>query len=172
MNRLTRRTPVVLNNKNPEHDDNQSFSNIDGTICCTYFGRDRHTKYPGIFFCNPCDLWENGGRQNKRSTRSQKKYKCVGGHTSRILPTTVNTNYMQILQPRNAPNDVETNISRNSNATDNTSNSENSTSLEMENCEEISELSDFDDSSYSDGNSDFSSRATVENDQDRQEEKF
>ena len=50
MNRLTRRTPVVLNNENPEHDDDQSFSNIDGTICCTYFGRDRQTKYPGIFF--------------------------------------------------------------------------------------------------------------------------
>ena len=172
MNRLTRRTPVVLNNKNPEHDDDQMFSNPDCNICCTYFGQGRHMKYPGIYFSIHVTYGKMEEDKNKRSKRSQKKYKCVGGHTSRILPTTVNTNYMQILQPRNAPDDFETNISRNSNATDNTSNSENSTSLEMENCEEISELSDFDDSSYSDGNSDFSSRATVENDQDRQEEKF
>ena len=55
---------------------------------CTNFGPDRHTKYPGFFFCTPCDNWEKRDICNKRLKRSMKNYKCKGDHTLWERPNT------------------------------------------------------------------------------------
>ena len=60
-----------------------------GAVTCLAFGKDRKERYPGYFFCNACDLFENAILHgNKRAKRTQQnKYACTGGHTDRDHPT-------------------------------------------------------------------------------------
>ena len=55
---------------------------------CTDFGVDRKELYPGFYFCQQCDDWDNPTFENKRLKQTNKRYKCRAGHTSFIAPTT------------------------------------------------------------------------------------
>ena len=55
---------------------------------CTDFGGDRKELYPGFFFCQQCDDWDNRQIENKKLKQSSKRYSCRAGHKSFISPTT------------------------------------------------------------------------------------
>ena len=64
------------------------------SLTCCHFGPTRHKDFPGYFFCDGCDRWDNRDKLNKRINRQQKKYMCTGGHTSHDHPTThLSTDY-------------------------------------------------------------------------------
>ena len=55
---------------------------------CTDYGPDRKELYPGFYFCQQCDDWDNRPVENKRLKQANKRYQCRAGHKSFISPTT------------------------------------------------------------------------------------
>ena len=46
-----------------------------GPVTCSLFGVHRKAMYPGYFFCNACDLWDDAVMNgNRRANRKQDKY--------------------------------------------------------------------------------------------------